>query len=139
MAFSCVAAAAVALAAAPAPPPFSGPATPSAINMLSRRINCGSGGSSSCVFLKDSTICKQTRVLNTVRANFSYVIVGIVTTTVKFDVPICLDDRAIKRVLKAPLSGHNPGLYCPNYGLRAHSLSNKTTLTKYHNYFHTNV
>uniref|UniRef100_A0A182WAW4 Uncharacterized protein n=1 Tax=Anopheles minimus TaxID=112268 RepID=A0A182WAW4_9DIPT len=38
-------AAAIAAAAlsAPAPPPFSGPATPSAINILSKRINCGSG------------------------------------------------------------------------------------------------
>lgn len=52
-------AAADALAAAPAPPPFSGPATPSAINMLSNLISCGSGGSSSCVFLRLRTKNKQ--------------------------------------------------------------------------------
>lgn len=40
-------AAAAAAAAAADPPPFSGPDTPSARSMLSRRISCGSGGSSS--------------------------------------------------------------------------------------------
>ncbi|MPD06095.1 hypothetical protein E2C01_101882 [Portunus trituberculatus] len=59
MALSPAPAAAEALAAAPAPPPFSGPATPSAINMLSRRISCGSGGSSSCVFRSDKTAMEK--------------------------------------------------------------------------------
>lgn len=39
--------AAAAAAAAAEPPPFSGPATPSARSMLSKRISCGSTGSSS--------------------------------------------------------------------------------------------
>lgn len=53
------AAAALAVAAAVAPPPFSGPATPSAISMLSSRMSCGSGGSSSCVFRRLSTVTQQ--------------------------------------------------------------------------------
>lgn len=55
------AAAAEALAAADAPPPFSGPATPSAMSMLSSRISCGSGGSSSCVLRNDRTVAKEKR------------------------------------------------------------------------------
>lgn len=39
--------AAAAAAAAADPPPFSGPATPSASSMLSKRMSWGSGGSSS--------------------------------------------------------------------------------------------
>lgn len=48
--------------AAPAPPPFSGPATPSAINMLSKRRICGSGGSSSCVLRRDRTKNKNEKI-----------------------------------------------------------------------------
>lgn len=55
-------AAAAAAAAAADPPPFSGPDTPSASNMLSRRMIWGSGGSSSCTPLMLSTAEDKTRV-----------------------------------------------------------------------------